>query len=269
MYLEKMYTYGDTIEIQKTYSKRYGHHGPRGERKRPSKKSVEDYNDKMAVRELARTIKANFERNDIHLVLTYKKDQRPEDVETAAKQRRKFLQCVKKLAGDEFKYISATSIGSHGAIHHHLIISYVDPREIKELWQYGSTYTTFLDGGDYTDLARYILHQRQKSAAPENLPRRRWSSSRNVARIKPDVKVVKAKKWREPPLPRAGYIVDVDSIESSVNPVTGIPYLYYRLKRVKEVTRKSGKSKGSCPSGDRLGKQKKRPTIRGDNRKRL
>lgn len=271
MYLEKTYAYADIIEVQKTYSRRYGIHSSRNRKQKATKQSVADYNDRLAVRELARTIKANFSANDIHLTLTYKRECRPEEIETAKKQRNKFLSDLKKIVGEDFRYIASTAIGSHGAMHHHLIISYTDPREFRRVWKYGSCYTSYLDGGDYTELARYILGQKQKSKHPERMSVRRWSSSRNVKRVKPEIRQVRAKKWREPPMPRKGYIIDVDSIESNVNPVTGIPYLYYRLKRIdkpikrqrKEVNKeyesisdhRSGKTKRPRPPCSRLGKQ--------------
>lgn len=232
MYLEKIYKYADIIEIHKTYSCRYGNHSSRENRQGTTKKAVAAYNEKLARRELARTIKANFEENDIHLTLTYKKHCRPCDIGEAKKLCRKFLDRLKKICGAGFKYIHSASIGTHGAIHHHLIISYLDPREFRKLWQYGSCYISYLDGGDYTELARYILGQKQKSANPEQMCGRRWSSSRNVKRVKPVVKEIKAKTWIKTPAPIKGYIVDVDSIESGINPITGIPYIYYRLRKV-------------------------------------
>ena len=35
--------------------------------------------------------------------------------------------------------------------------------------------------------------------------------------------------WKEPPTARPGYIIDLDSVDAGVSPVTGIPYLFYRM----------------------------------------
>ena len=77
MYLKKRYVAGNTIEIQKTISTRYGITATRREKTDRTPEAVQKYNGKMARRQLIRIINAGFTPGDIYLTLTYRRGERP------------------------------------------------------------------------------------------------------------------------------------------------------------------------------------------------
>ena len=112
---------GKTKEIEKSYSSRYGRKGiGRSKNMNPTPDDVKRVNQRNAETRLRRLINCNFEKNDIHLVLTYKKDERPKP-EEAKKILANFIRRIKrryKKLGIEFKYIHVTEFGKkNGAIH--------------------------------------------------------------------------------------------------------------------------------------------------------
>ena len=84
-----------TIEVIKSYSKRIGDHRPRGGKEKPTAEEMEKVNQKNAEAKLRRLINANFGYGDYHLVLTYKKDLRPDPAE-AKKRVSKCLRILRR-----------------------------------------------------------------------------------------------------------------------------------------------------------------------------
>ena len=76
---------GKTIEVIKSYSKRIGANKQRGKKEKPTAEEMKKVNERNAEAKLRRLINANFGYGDYHLVLTYKKDLRPDPAE--AKKR--------------------------------------------------------------------------------------------------------------------------------------------------------------------------------------
>ena len=125
----------------------------------------------------------------------------------------------------------------NGAVHHHLIVNTSDALLLQELWTHGMARPSYLRAdGDYSKLAAYFAGQQDKEPESPEIEklrkRRRWSGSRNLIRPKAQVEEVNAAAWREPPAPVKGYIIDKESIEADVSPVTGIPYLFYRMVKI-------------------------------------
>ena len=190
----------------------------------------------MAERKLTRLLNANFKARDIHLVLTYRRDDRPPP-EEAKKRLRNFIGRLRRFftrRGQELKYIAATAYGTKGAIHHHLVISTMDARELRSLWPYGGSHAEYLyESGDYARLAAYIVRQAKHGLAEaDQIDEKKWHGSRNLIRPKPHKQEVPATVWREPPAAWPGYIIDLDSVDAGVSPVTGIPYLFYRMLKI-------------------------------------
>lgn len=246
MYLKYRYVAGETIEIQKTYSARAGKGYTRGERVAPTPEKMERYNQKMAARELTRLINANFTQEDMYLTLTYRRGERPEPA-AAQKQVRKLLRGARKKAregGAELKYILVTAIGERGAIHHHVILSGVDLKDLRGLWPYGGIHAVPLySNREYSGLALYLIEQESKGPTGQRgIIGRRWSGSRNLIRPEPQIREVDADTWQEPPEPEKGYVIDIPSIEAGTSPVTGIPYLFYRMIRIPDKLRVTDES---------------------------
>lgn len=233
-----MYVAGATIEIYKTYSARYGKKIARGKNINTTPEDVKKQNAKLAEDNLRRLINHNFCYKDIHLVLTYRKDERP-DPQTAKKHLSKFIRDLRKKyqkQGKELKYIVVTEYEGK-AIHHHMIINKCkdDIGILADLWQFGRPHTTLLDSsGNYAALASYFIKETNRTFLKEDSPiKKRWSCSRNLERVEPIVEVVKADSWRERPSTKKGYIIETDSIINGVSEVTGYPYQFYRMVKIK------------------------------------
>ena len=76
-YLQKTVIAGDTIEIYKTQSSRYGLSIPRGENVGKTPESTMRNNQRLAKRRLRQLINANFQDDDYHLIYRYFKHTRP------------------------------------------------------------------------------------------------------------------------------------------------------------------------------------------------
>ncbi|MFV0351203.1 MAG: hypothetical protein ACK5JF_02680 [Oscillospiraceae bacterium] len=248
MYLQKVYKAGQTIEIQKTFSKRYGRNITRGKNQCPTPKAMKNYNDLMARRELTRTFNENFADGDIHLVLRHRRGTNPTPDEAKA-MLDKYIRQVRteyRRLGYEIVYARASAVGKKGGIHHHLVVNVPGATKsilaaLRTNWLHGSVnFTPLYTYGEFSGLAKYFLGQGKESendTEDEKLQiiGNRWSGSKNLRRVKPDVKQVSAKKWREPPKAKKGYRIDVDSIDAGVNPVTDIPYLFYRMVKIDQT----------------------------------
>ena len=109
----------------------------RGARESKTADAVQKYNLKMAERRLTRILNENFRAGDIHLVLTYAKHNRPDTSEQAKKHIQLFFRRLRrnlKRPGRELKRLGTTAYGTRGAIHHHIVISTMDVREIRAMW---------------------------------------------------------------------------------------------------------------------------------------
>lgn len=235
-YLQRTYYAGLTVEVSKTYSARWGKRITRGLNINKTPESVKKYNDKMAERETIRAINANFRPGDIYLTLTYAKNKRPPP-EEAKRQLQNYIKALRrkyKRLELIFKWFATTSYGKKGGIHHHLIISKIDIQQLRGLWKYGGAHIDLLyEEEDHSKLAVYLYRQSKTTGKPgEEITGKRISSSRNLIRPKPVVKEINAIRWREPPVPIKGYVIDVDSIEAGESPVSGAPYLFYRMRKI-------------------------------------
>lgn len=240
-YRKKIYKTGPVIEIEKTYY--IPHKRSREMKAKATAEAVKKNNDKLALRELTRQITAYFAKGDLFLALTYRREERP-DPETAKKQMKKFWRDMRKVyaeEGRELYYISTTAYGSRGGIHHHAIVNYIDIRKIQALWPYGMVIPklTYMDGA-FSALAAYILQQSKQPPGEKakGIKGRRWSHSRNIKRVEPKIEEVDAKEWAKKPRALKGYRIITESVEVGINPVTGIPYQFYRMIKVKSPERR-------------------------------
>ena len=237
-YIKETYTCDGYVEIRKYYSSRYGQkYAKRGPYRDPTKEEMERINERNAITQLRRLIETNFTYGDFHVVLTYRKADRP-NAQEAIKRRDKFLRKLRaayKAFGGELKYISVVEKEAR-SIHHHLIINACDPAIIQKAWEWGRPHITQLDEeGRYEDLAAYLIKETRRTfRSKERIQGKRWTASRNLKQ--PDVKkeVVKADSWREKPNVPKGFILDADSVRTGIHGVTGYAYQEYRLLRVRK-----------------------------------
>lgn len=163
MYIKNSYYVGNSIEVEKVHSGRYGKKIPVSEKVKPTTETVQKVNFRNKVKKLRRIIQNNFTEDDWHLVLTYRKDNRPE-MEEAKKILRSFHGKMKRRYqknGDEYKWICVTEYRTT-AIHHHLVVNNTEDliRILKECWTYGHiNLTPLYEDMDVAGLAEYLLKE--------------------------------------------------------------------------------------------------------------
>lgn len=194
---------------------------------------------RQAARKLARKINANFKPGDWHVVLTYRKEARPEP-----KQAQKYLKGlinglreIYHKNGFTLKYIVVTEY-KNKAIHHHMIINNVNDGKrattdyIRQLWKGegrgNPKYVSLYDNGEYRQLADYLIKETEKTFRESDSPvRQRYSCSRNLVNPKPQSRIRKTKTmWKMDPKPRPGYYIDRDTLYNGTDKL-GYPYQRY------------------------------------------
>lgn len=264
-YIKRTVRAGKVIEVEKYYAPTYGRNGRRrAPRTAPTPEDVARVNEKNAVNRLRWLLNANFRGGDLHAVLTYRRDDRP-DVEAASRAARadadsqpntpqeensaacsaeniararlqKALRILRKTArasGTVLKYVHATEY-KRRAIHHHLIVSGVTLDQLQDAWPWGRIHATPLDAsGEYGTLAAYIVKETRTTFRDGAAPfAKRWCASRNL--VQPEIKteVVHAESWRKLPRAPRGYILVPDSVEVGVHEVTGQPWQRYWMRKI-------------------------------------
>lgn len=240
MYLRKIYNMGVIREVHNMYPANYGAPGmPRDKNRKKTPEEIKKQNRRNRKKKLQRLILANFNPGDWHLILNYKKSNRPEDLRKAKDRVSKLIDKMRdryKRAGYIFKFIVVTERGKKGqALHHHLIIEDIEDEKIntvkliKKLWIYGNAYWVDLyEEGEYEQLADYIV----KKEGKEDEEYCSYSRSRNLIIPEPQKEEMKRKRWpEEPKAPRGWYIIK-DSIINGENPVTKYPYQHYMMRKI-------------------------------------
>lgn len=71
-YKKITYYCGETIEVEKKHTGRYGAPGQKRQKKRkPTREEIQKQNERLAVQKLRRKINTNFGADDYHIILTY------------------------------------------------------------------------------------------------------------------------------------------------------------------------------------------------------
>ena len=230
MYIRLEYPFDDGIEVEEYHSARYGAPGQRRtKRKKATPEQVKRHNQLNRIKQIRRLIRWNFKEDDYWLTVTYKREERPPDMETASHDITLFLNRLRneyKKAGIQMRWIVKTEIGSRGGIHHHLLINRIPDldRILAQKWKHGGIYIrlTYSQGG-YQKLAEYIAKQEGKEY--------RFSRSRNLIKRDPVKKIMKRGSFNKPPKARKGYTIVQDSIIEMINPL-GFPSRQYNMIRI-------------------------------------
>jgi len=236
-YIEEIAVCGKTIEVSKRHSYRYMNKKiPRSENKNPTPEDVKKINERNAETNLRRLINTNFKYQDIHLVLTYKRDKRPESPQAAKADLEKFLRKLRvyfKKRNQELKYIAVTEYKSR-AIHHHLIINSMDTRDLTDLWICGQPRPTYLDSsGQYGQLASYLIKETSKTFNGDDpVHGKRWCASKNLKQPKITKRIISANSWQKDPKPKKGYYIEKGSRKIGTHEATGYQYQFYRMIKI-------------------------------------
>ncbi|MGE9896622.1 rolling circle replication-associated protein [Anaerovoracaceae bacterium SGI.195] len=202
--------------------------GKRKEKKNPTLEQVQKMNQYYSEKELSIRLHHNFKPGDLHLTLTYSGEEPSK--EKAKKEMKNFLERLKRLYkkhNQELKWILATEY-ENKRIHHHMVISYIDPKLLSKAWGNGIVRPSILDEtGDWRKLAKYLIKETSKTFRKETaFSKRRWSCSRNVVTPNARVEEVSAEQLFNPKATK-GYYVDQDSIWKGINPDTERPFMEY------------------------------------------
>lgn len=205
------------------------HKNKRAGRKNITSEKVQKNNDRLAIKNLMRTLNANFNPGDLHVVLT--NAIAPTEMQ-AAKDRGKFIKELRKelkRIGVELKYVAVTEFLST-RIHHHIVVNTSDIELLQKVWgNKGWIRVTALDdSGNYIKLAEYLIKETNKTfRLPDSIHKRRYSCSRNL--IKPIVKkeFIDISELSEDPKPIKGYYIQEEFKRRYEHPVTGLEHLEY------------------------------------------
>lgn len=236
-YLKKTIIAGRTIEIRKSYAARYGCRGGRREKNhRPTPEDQRRVNERKAIDTLTWRLNANFGLGDVHLVLGYRRDENPTP-EQARRHLEDFLRRARKYCaaqGKPLRYVTVTEY-KRTRLHHHLVLPELPAAVLYALWPHGRPHPTPLDGsGNYRRLAEYLVKETAAAFREGDAPyKKRWNQSKNLKEPTIRVEVVNARTWSREPRPRKGYALDKDSLRQGVHEITGYPYQYYTLVRLR------------------------------------
>lgn len=244
MYDKISTTIKDKVEIHKHYTGRYGAPGmPREKKRKRTPEDVARQNYWRKCRELRQTIELNFEADDFHVVLTCRKEDRP-DQEEAVRTIREFRDRLRKeykKQGWQLKYIITCETGQRGAVHWHMIINNMHSAEttteklIRKQWTRGRPYFSPLDDtGDYKTLAEYIIKETtRRMEEGKTIEKLSYMSSRNLIRPKDKTEAerIRSNRWRKDPKIPKGYYLVPESLVNGKNKYTGLPYQYYTIRK--------------------------------------
>lgn len=209
-------------------------------KKKKTKKSQWDLNDKNARKKFVRLLCTNFTSKDYWCTFNYKVP--PKTFEEAEKNMRNFIRRLngkrKKRGLPRMKYIYITEFGSKGRVHHHIIMDgALDRDTVEETWKHGKrNHVRWLEEDDFglTGLATYL------SKDPKG--RKRWKASRGLKKPKETENYSRFKKSRvermarnqniieeelkkEPPYEKLKYL----DAEVKWNGINGLFYIYARM----------------------------------------
>lgn len=225
------------IFISNSYHQRkYIRGQPREPKRERTPEEMEKQNARNRATQCQLLILANF-RNGFHITLTYPKEERPPDVETAKRILRSFHSRMKRryqAAGLEYKWLLVTEIGARGAIHHHLVIediqigSFSTVKAVRECWNGGKYITPMYEEGEYRALSEYLVKKESK----EEIKGCKLTHSRNLIMPKTTRKKRRGNSWLADPRIPKGWELVKDSLYNGVNAYTGLPYQQYLIARI-------------------------------------
>lgn len=249
----KQYVLGDIREAEAGYTgKRTG----RGRKKKATPEEMERWNRAKRRKAVRLLIEANFKKGDPWICLKYRKGTR-KSVQEVSKDLSEFCRKMRiayKKNKQEFKWIARIEVGKLGGIHVHLICNAFKGDGfslITDTWASISPEASRAnvealdDNPDREQLADYITKEAEKDDDQYHLPgtiedRRavlRIRSSRNLIRPEPVKEPLTrrqfAKLMTEGPKPAKGYAIIPDSVRRGENPVTGMPYIRWKERRIK------------------------------------
>lgn len=237
---------GDVIDVEEFHDGRYGAPGAkRQKRKKPTQEDMQKVNAMNKARKARQKLLQYFHTSDYFATLTYKIEERPEDMKAAIADFQKMIRKVRsefQKRGSPLYWIRNIEQGTRGAWHIHLVITGIPEtvRILEETWPHGGIYIEQIKKSKYYDedfsrLAAYMTKsertREKKADGSEAKPRIRessYSTSRNMPLPEPHVE--KLVRWQQEPKPKKGYYIARS--HEGINPATGYKYRRYTMIRL-------------------------------------
>ena len=228
-YKQKTYRFPNAIEVEQYHTARYGAPGQkRLKKKKPTPEQIERINQYNKEKICRHKLRTHFDIYDYFTTLTYAVDKRPEDMDQAKKDFRRFIGIVRKeyrKRGCELKWIRNIECGTKGAWHVHIVVNRIEGTDqiLARAWEHGHVRNELLyERGEFKDLAAYMT---KGPKTDKRLKEASYSTSRNLPLQDPEVKIFKRfRKWKEEPKIPKGFYLDKDSVFEGENTVTGYRY---------------------------------------------
>ena len=226
---------GRVIEIIENHDGNHGAPGQSRQKKRkPTPLEIAKINRHNRERTCLRKLLNNFGVSDYYVTLTYRKEDRPKDMQEAKKDisdlisklRRKY-----KRAGVKIKWIRNIEVGSRGAWHVHMVLNRISGLDmmISDLWRRGRVHIQLIyQSGNMKKLAAYLT---KSPLTDPGLKESHYWTSRGLFVPKPEKKVIKRWKLTDSVKVPKGYVLDKDSYYEGVN-AFGFAFRTYLLIRI-------------------------------------
>lgn len=186
-YIERRVYAGKTVEIKRYHTRQQKSKGQPRIRKEPTTEERQKSNLKQAEEKLRQKLNENFSENDLLVTLSYSKENgnKTRTAEQMKEDKKLFFRELRKkykAEGGEMKFVYVAEIGPLGSRHHHVVLSGIDPKIIKDCWPYGFADFKYLDkSGNYKKIASYFIKYSEKTfRTVGKLAGQRYSCSRNL-----------------------------------------------------------------------------------------
>lgn len=252
MVKRKSYILGEIIEVEEYHDGKYGAPGmKRAKKKKATPEQVAKINQYNKEKKCRRRLRKYFDENDYLATLTYRKGQRPPNINEAKKNFTKFLREIRKIYkknNTELRWIRNIENTTRGNYHIHLVIKDIPNvnllRELNKAWPYGAVHDPkpLYKRGHFKDLAAYLTKDEDSTRESlgeimdHKVTEASYSVSRNMPLPPPKEKIMK--RWQKEVREKKGYYIDKESYFEGINPVTGYRYRHYTLIRNTEVKRR-------------------------------
>ena len=239
-YIKATYRAGPVTVVERYYSPRYRVRAGRGQREKPTPERVAEVNERRSEFKLWLTLLENFKPGDLHLVLTYRKENRPADKSLLKKDMQAFLRkcrAVYKKQGRELRYIWVCEYEST-APHFHVILPRIDPGLLQDIWKQGAIRPGYLYAeGQFKPLAAYLIKETRRTFRQKLVSGRRWNPSKNLRKPRITIEETGRSRWRKDPKVPKGYMM-LGEVQNGVHELFGTPYQYYELLQITTERRK-------------------------------
>lgn len=133
-YKRIIYTFKNSIEVYEYLDGKYGAPGKkRGKKRKLTEEAIRYRNQWNRERKVRHKLKTWFKKNDYMVLLTYKKNERPPDMDTAKKDLSKAMRRVRekyKKAGQTMRWMANIEVGTKGAWHVHIVINRIADADV-------------------------------------------------------------------------------------------------------------------------------------------